>query len=181
MSVKRNLFANLALIAAEKLKYTYGWGNRSWQKDIESRCMLLEAAFTADAVERDFEVWCQEQLDASHIPSYPLSAYLKEVQERLGPKLQEPEKEMASEDEKALLIQVRRIGAASYDQTGYAPADKDVKSLLKSSSVEDILAALDEYAVSLDEKRAGTAMERFFKGGAATVIYAQAQRREKKS
>lgn len=165
-----SLLKDLPKIAAKVLKNTYGC--QPWMKE---RCGLLEEAHGTEAVKADFEVWCQEQIKASLNPRYPISDYMKVVDVRFGTVFVDPE-DIAQVDVND--PQVRRVASASYEQTGYVPPDGSVAKLLRAHLADEILAAMQEYAATLDEKHMQAGMNKFFTEGAATtVIYTQKQRK----
>lgn len=165
-----SLIKDLPRIAAKVLKNTYGC--QPWMKE---RCGLMEAAHGEAAVKEDFELWCQEQLKASLNPRYPISDYFKVADVRFGTVFADPDDvtQVDVSDPK-----VRFVASASYEQTGFVPPDAAVAKLLRAHTADEILAAMQEYASTLDEKHMQTGMNKFFTEGAAvTVIYTQKQRK----
>lgn len=72
---------------------------------------------------------------------------------------------------------IKKLSAITYDLTGFTPTPKQVADLLAEFSEQEILAALKEFAESLDDRDYKTEMRKFFKdGGCAVVIYAQKHR-----
>lgn len=165
-----SLMKDLPRIAAKVLKNTYG--SSPWMKE---KCALLEDAHGEAAVKTDFEAWCQEQLAASLNPRYPVSDYFKVVDVRFGTVFADPD-DIAQVDVHD--PQVRQVASASYEQTGYVPPDSSVAKLLRAHTADEILAAMREYAATLDEKHTQSGMNKFFTEGAATtIIYTQQQRK----
>jgi len=160
------LIKSLPKIAAEVLHNTH-----VGLKNMKEKFALIEIAYGRAAVEADFKKWCFEVQDRN--PRYPLTEYVKIVDERLG---------KVFEDKKADLTDPRiaQVSAASYEKTGFLPSARSVGNLLLSFTSEEIIAALNEYAAGLDSSELKFGMKMFFtEGGATAVIYARQKRAEK--
>ena len=160
------LLKNLRRISAEILKNTRGVPENLRKSD---KFMLLGVAYGNAAVENDFTKWCREQKTR---PRYPITEYLKSVDERLG----DGEEAAAKPDMED--PRIKPLSATIYDLTGFTPARKSVATLLLEYSEKEILDAAKEYVETLDDKDHKSGMKKFFTdGGCAVVIYAQKNRR----
>jgi len=165
-----SLMKEMPRIAAKVLKNTFG--TQPWMKE---KFGLLEDAHGEAEVIENFTAWCKEQRAASLNPRYPISDYLKVVDVRFGTVFVDPDDVVQVDVNDP---QVRQVSSASYEQTGYVPPDGAVAKLLRAHTAEEILAAMLEYASTLDEKHMQAGMNKFFTEGAATtVIYTQKQRK----
>ena len=134
---------------------------------------LIEEAYGRSAVEADFEKWCQELKDKN--PRYPLTEYVKVVDARLGPEFVEVSRSPELKDPR-----IKEVSAVAYELTGVLPPVRSVASLLQTCEPEEILAALREFASTLDEKEVKSGIKTFFAdGGAAAVILARRRRAER--
>ncbi len=162
------LMRTLPRIAAEVLKNTH-----VAPKNMKEKFLLLGRAYGEDAVEQDFRVWCQEQVEASLNPRYPLTDYIKVVDARLGKGFSEPSNSQTSLQDPT----VAQITSVAYEEMGYLPSNRAVSNLLRNFTVDEILAALREYTATLDDKELRSGIRQFFvDGGAAAVIYAMRKR-----
>jgi hypothetical protein len=160
------LIKTLPRIAARILHNTHV-GRQNMKEKFE----LLAAAYGANAVEEDFEKWCEEQVALELIPRYPITDYIKVVDTRLGPKFSDKKADLKDPN-------ISAISAVAYEKTGILPSVRSVANLLASFSLEEILGALTEYASTLDDKEVKTGMHNFFtEGGATAVIYARQRRK----
>jgi hypothetical protein len=160
-----SLQKSLPRIAARVLHNTHVGLSR-----MKEKFELIEEAYGRAAVEADFTLWCQEQMAASNNPKYPLTEYVKVVDSRLGPEF--AEKRPDTKDP-----QVSEISAVAYELTGVLPSVRSVATLLASCPAEEIIAALREFAKTLDEKDTKSGVRTFFaEGGAAAVILARRRR-----
>jgi hypothetical protein len=131
---------------------------------------LIEEAYGRSGTELDFERWCKEQVAAGNNPKYPLTEYVKVVDSRLGPEF--AEKRPDTKDP-----QVAAIMAVAYELAGVLPSVRSVAALLTTCLLDEILAALREFAGTLDEKDTKSGVRTFFaEGGAAAVILARRRR-----
>ena len=157
------LIKSLPRIAAKVLHNTH-----VGLKNMKEKFTLMEVAYGRAAVEADFEKFCYEVQERN--PRYPLTEYIKMVDERLGKVFEE--KKADPNDPR-----IAQISAASYEKTGFLPSARSVGNLLLSFSPEEIIAALNEYASTLDAVDLKFGMKMFFtEGGATAVIYARQKR-----
>ena len=164
---KKGLLRDFKFIAAKELQNSRGVPRNLSQSD---KFTLLEVAYGYARVAKDFRLWCRER--AASRPRYPITDYLRVVDERLG------DCEAATPKADLNDPRIRTISAAVYDLTGFAPTRKSVASLLTEYSELDILDATKEYVDTLDDKNFKTGMKAFFMdGGCAVVIYARSQRK----
>lgn len=129
---------------------------------------LIEVAYGRGDVEVDFEKWCQENKERN--PKYPLTEYVKVVDSRMGPKFSE--ESIDSKDPR-----ISEIAALSYELTSMLPSSRSISSLLSTFPLDEIVAALREYVLTLEEKEFKTSMRTFFsEGNAGAVILARRRR-----
>lgn len=159
-----SLQKSLPRIAARVLHNTHVGLSR-----MKEKFELIEAAYGRATVEKDFEAWCHE-VEATN-PRYPLTEYVKVVDQRLGPEF--IEKRPDTKDSR-----ISEISAVAYDLTGYLPSARSVATLLLSFEQDEILAALREYAPTLDDKDQKSGMRTFFTEGGATAVITARRRRE---
>lgn len=158
-----SLQKSLPRIAARVLHNTHVGLSR-----MKEKFELIEEAYGRAAVEADFEKWCQEIQERN--PRYPLTEYVKVVDARLGPKF--VDKSADTKDPR-----IAEISAVAYELTGALPSVRSVAMLLTSCESDEILAALKEFAATLDEKDTKSGIRTFFAdGGAAAVILARRRR-----
>jgi len=132
---------------------------------------LIETAYGKVTVEDDFEKWCNEWMSTMDAPPrYPLSEYVKVVDQRLGPQFAEPKVDVKDP-------RVASVMSVSYERTGFLPPVRSVAVLLADFEPEEIFGALREFADTLDEKEYKQGMKTFFAGGAAAVIITRRQRK----
>lgn len=163
------LIKTLPRIAARVLKNTH-----VGQSKMKEKFLLVAAAYGTMVVQDDFEKWCEEQVAAGLNPRYPLTEYIKVVDERLGKGFSEPS--MSQFDFKD--PNIAQISSQAYEATGYLPPVRSVASLLKEYPVEEIVAALVEYCHTLEEKDYRSGMRQFFvEGGATAVIHTRRKRK----
>jgi hypothetical protein len=163
-----SLQKSLPRIAARVLHNTHVGLSR-----MKEKFELIEAAYGRAAVEADFERWCNEIKDRN--PKYPLTEYVKVVDSRLGPEFAEKRADL--EDPR-----IAKVVAAAYEMTGVLPPARAVGTLLLSADLEELLAALKEYAGTLDEKEYKTGMRAFFtESGAVAVLLARKTRSQNAS
>ena len=167
------LIKSLPRIAARVLHNTHTGPVR-----LKEKFNLIESAYGRAAVETDFEAWCKEQRAAGMNPRYPLSEYIKVIDERFGTNFVEPSHSQFDVADPQILP----ISSLSYSKTGYLPSPKVISLLLKTFSSEEIIEAMKEYIVvneGYDKGDGGLKplMKQFFtEGGAAAVIFARRQR-----
>src|ERR1035437_73887 len=132
-------------------------------KSMKEKFSLIETAYGCAAVEEDFEKWCLDAQDRN--PRYPLTEYIKVIDERLGKVFEEKRADLKDP-------RIAQVSAASYEATGFLPSAQSVGNLLISFTPEEIIAALGEYASTLDGTEKKFGMKLFFmEGGATAVIY----------
>lgn len=159
-----SLMMSLPRIAAPILQKTF-----MSPRNLREKFSLIEEAYGVTVVEDDFGKWCLEVKD--NPPKYPVTAYLKLIDSRLGKTPLEPH---ANTKEPI----IAEIGALSYKMTGVLPSTRSIANLRLSYEADEIKAALTEYASSLDAKEYKPGMKTFFtEGGASAVIYARRQRK----
>ena len=162
------LIKSLPRIAARVLHNTHVGQSR-----FKEKFDLISEAYGAARVEEDFEKWCQELVDKGINPRYPMSEYIKVVDDRLGGGFVEPSRSQFDVNDP----QVVPLSAASYEATGYLPSPKVVSTLLKVFTSEEITAALKEYVSTLSERELKQGGKQFFtEGGASAVIHARRER-----
>lgn len=159
-----NLMKELPRIAARVLKNT-----RGVYPELKSRLGLVAEAYGTAAVAKDFEQWCG---NLAETPRYPISEYLKVVDSRLG----------NAEEFIALDLKnpaVPELASLTYELTGVLPSSISVAELLNLYSVDEVRAALTEFAEGLTERELKTSMRTFFANGgtgASAVIMARRRR-----
>lgn len=159
------LIKEMPKIAAKILKNTRG----SHPDFLKGRLELLELAYTAVTVARDFEEWCVQQNGVQ--VKYPISEYLKVVDSRLG---------LAPEEEPLQIAdpRVSEITSMSYELTGFLPPAKAVAELLVLHSIDEVKAALTEFVEGLTEREMKTSIKAFFvNGGSGAVAVIAARKR----
>ena len=165
------LIKSLPRIAAKVLHNTHVGQSR-----MKEKYALIASAYGRSIVERDFELWCQEQVTAGLNPRYPLTEYVKVVDERLGGGFVEPSRSQFDVADPQILP----ISSLSYESAGYLPSPKVISTLLKMFTADEITEAFKEYVSVLDDRDVKSGAKQFFtEGGAAAVIYARRQREEK--
>ena len=162
-----SLQKSLPKIAAKVLQNTHVVLSR-----MRDKFDLIEIAYGSHAVEADFEKWCRERLEAGERPRYPLSEYVKVVDQRLGPEFAEPSKSQLPTDDP----RIAEFVGVVYDETGYLPTTRSIAALMTMFPLEEIIAAFKEYAATLDSKDYKVSMKTFFAEGAAGVIFARRRR-----
>jgi len=164
------LLKKLPRIAAKVLCNTHVGQSR-----MKEKFELVEVAYGEATVVEDFEKWCHELIEKNLNPRYPLTEYIKVVDERLGGGFTEPSHSQFDVNDPRILP----ISSPCYEETGYLPSPKVVLALLAAFSSEEILAALKEYTNTLSEKELKSGAKQFFtEGGAAAVIHARRERRQ---
>jgi hypothetical protein len=159
-----SLRKELPRIAARVLENTH-----VFPKHLKEKYELIEEAFGAARVLRDFEDWCNEVKEQN--PRYPLTKYMIVVDSRLGRATTEPEPDVKDPA-------VAEICALTYKLTGETPSARAVAKLRLSYDAAEIKAALTEYASKLEEKEFKSGVRTFFTdGGATAVIYARRNRK----
>ena len=158
-----SLQKSLPRIAARVLHNTHVGLSR-----MKEKFELIEEAYGRSAVEADFEKLCLEIQDRN--PRYPLTAYVKVVDARLGPAFAEAHADLKDPH-------ISEISAVVYELTGVLPSVRSVANLLASCEAVEILGAFREFATTLDEKETKSGVRTFFaEGGAAAVILARRRR-----
>ena len=158
-----SLQKSLPRIAARVLQNTHVGLSR-----MKEKFELIEEAYGRAAVEMDFENWCREVKERN--PRYPLTEYVKVVDQRLGPEFAETRADTKDP-------RISEISAVAYELTGVLPTIRSVANLLTTCEQEEIIAALREFAGTLDEKDTKSGVRTFFaEGGAAAVILARRRR-----
>lgn len=158
------LMRELALASAKVLHNTH-----VAPKALEFKFELIAEAYGHAAVVADFTAWCQE--NAAQQPHYPITDYMKLVDERLGGA---PEQKRADTEDP----RIKEISTRCYELTGWLPPVSAVADLLLDFPPEEINAALKEYSDPLTEKEVKVAMKQFFsEGGAVAVILARRRRK----
>ena len=160
-----NLMKELPKIAARVLKNT-----RCVHPEMKSRMALLTEAYGAAAVARDFEAWCIEHQNEQ--TQYPISAYLKIIDSRLG--AAPPPSELDIKNP-----QVGELVSMTYELTSVLPSAVSVAELLALYSMEEIKAALTEFADGLTERELKSSIRNFYANGgagASAVILARRRR-----
>jgi hypothetical protein len=159
------LIKSLPRIAARILQNTH-----VGRMDMTEKFELIEAAYGRAVVEEDFEKWCEEVRDRN--PRYPLTEYIKVVDSRLGRGFEEKRADLKDP-------RIADIASLSYEKTGVLPSARSVGNLLLDFSPEEIKAALNEYASTLDDKEVKSGMRAFFtEAGCVAVIMSQRRRKE---
>ena len=123
-----SLQKSLPRIAAKVLQNTHVGLSR-----MKDKFELIEMAYGKSAVESDFEKWCQEQVAKEERPRYPLSEYVKVVDQRLGPQFAEAHIETKDP-------RISQISAVVYERTGYLPTVRSVATMLASFSLDEIIS-----------------------------------------
>lgn len=160
------LMKELPKIAARVLQNT-----RGVYPDLKPRLELLEEAYGAAAVARDFELWCKAisgMMDS--IPRYPISDYLKVIDTRLGSAAEEVQLDTKNP-------QVAELVSLSYELTNVLPSATAVAKLLAIYTLDEVKAALVEFIESLEEKHVRGGMHLFYKDGGADAIILARRRR----
>lgn len=163
-----SLVKALPRIAAQELHNTH-----CFPQNLKTKYELIAEAYGAARVEDDFREWCIEVREQP--PRYPITAYLKFVDQRLGPKF-------ADQKENVVDVKDPRIPhliAAIYEFTGFGVHAKALANFLADFSEDEILAAVREYSSTLDEKEIKSEMRSFFHEGVGIgIIYAQRKRHD---
>lgn len=168
MSKNESLSETLPIIAATVLHNTH-----VFRDSLKKKYKLIATAYGAATVEADFEEWCHELVEAGRNPQYPITEYMKVVDTRLGKSFEEKKADLKDP-------RIVEIASLSYAETGFVPSNRSVGNLLLDFSVEEIKAALTNYAATLDDKEVKNGMKTFFtEGGAAAVIMTYRQRNPK--
>jgi hypothetical protein len=158
-----SLGKKLPRIAAKILHNT-----RCIPQNLKFKFELIAQAYGEAAVERDFELWCREHVE-ENLP-YPITAYLKVIDARLGSVPEEPRPDFKNP-------QIEDLSSFAYELTGMLPPKHTVAELLMTYPVDEIRAALEEYAENLTEKETKGALRAFWSdGGAGAVILARRRR-----
>jgi hypothetical protein len=165
--MQNNLLKSLARIAARELKNTQGV-HPQWKEKAE----LLMEAHGSDKVIEDFKAWIETVRDDK--PENPVSAYLKKADARLcdAPGL--------SEDDPRITEIISHV----YLRSKRPASKKDVSNLLDDKyTVEEIVAAWNDYSSNLDDREIKYAVKHFFQdGGARGIILArQMQKQQEKN
>lgn len=152
---KPALARSLELAAAKIFKRTRGVQFR-FDHQFE-QVELMQVTYGGVAVIDDFKKWGAEQ---DQDIRYPLSEYLKVVDERLGhtQKQDAPDPNMT------------RLLAVVYEYTGDLPSQAVVRKLLEKWTIDDLIAGFNEFASGLDEKQMKTAIRKFFIDGGADIV-----------
>jgi hypothetical protein len=159
------LMKELPKIAARLLKNT-----RGAHPDLKSRLELLEEAYGAAAVARDFEDWCREVGIRNENPRYPFSEYMKVVDSRLGNAVAEIKPDIKEP-------QVAELVSLTYEMTTILPSATSVAKLLALYPLAEVKDALAEFVESLEEKNVRGGMYLFYnEGGADAIILARRRR-----
>lgn len=167
------MIKSLPRIAARVLHNTHVGQSR-----MKEKFELLSAAYGEATVVEDFEKWCYELAEQKLNPRYPLTDYIKVVDERLGGGFTEISRSQFDISDSRILP----ISSLCYQETGYLPSPKVILTLLNAFSSEDIVEALKEYASLLSDKELKQGAKQFFtEGGAAAVIHARRQRSQKEA
>lgn len=154
------LIKSLPKIAARVLKNTWGL-----PPQYKSKLELVQEAYGTNAVEIDFEKWCEEVKDSN--PRYPVSEYLKVIDSRLGSAPKDEEKDPRIED----------ISALTYKLTHRPAPPRHVRELLAQYSLDEITSALREYIEGIEDRELAYAPRTFFvEGGCGAIITARKQR-----
>lgn len=162
------LIKSLPKIAARILHNTHVGQSR-----MKEKFDLITEAYGESVVLDDFEKWCQEMVDKHLNPRYPITEYIKIIDDRLGGGFTEPSQSQFDVNDPRILS----ISSPCYEMTGYLPSPKVVLALLNAFNSEEIIFALEEYVSSLSEKELKIGAKQFFtEGGAAAVIYARRNR-----
>jgi hypothetical protein len=117
---------------------------------------LMEAVYGISKVLEDFEVWAQT---ADKGMRYPMSEYLKVVDERLG--------QVATEEEDP---RITKIAALVYEVTNDIVPKNIIKRLLEKLSVEDIEYGFLEFTAGMNEEKMKTAVKKYFQDGGAEAV-----------
>jgi len=155
------LIKTLPKIAARVLKNTWGV-----LPQMKPRLELVEEAYGAAAVEKDFEQWCEEVKDIN--PRFPVPEYLKLIDSRLGSVPKEDERDP----------RVEEISALTYKLTRRPAPPKNVRELLSQYSLEEIASALQEYVEGIEDRELAYAARTFFVDGGCTAVIISRRQRE---
>jgi hypothetical protein len=156
----------LALIAADRLKNTRGVHPN--QKD---RLQLIEKAYGAGWLEKDFADWCEDARVENRNYPYPISEYLKVVDARY--RTGEVKSGIVDADDP----NITAVAARVYELTGRTPSKFEVQAYLEKNSAADIIAAFEEYFSGLDEREQKYAVRNaFHEGGLAAVLAIRVKR-----
>jgi hypothetical protein len=159
------LMKELPKIAARILKNT-----RGAHPDLKSRLELLEEAYGASAVARDFDDWCNGKVLGGENPKYPFSEYMKVVDSRLGHAPEETKLDIKDP-------QVAELVSLSYEMTSILPSATSVAKLLALYPLAEVKDALVEFTESLEEKNVRGGMYLFYNEGGADAIILVRRRR----
>jgi hypothetical protein len=133
-------------------------------KNLKEKFELIATAYGAATVEADFEEWCEGLVEKGTNPRYPITEYVKVVDERLGKSFEEKKADLKDP-------RIVEIASLSYSETGFVPSGRSVGNLLLDFSLDEIKSALVNYASTLNDKEVKSGMKTFFtEGGAAAVI-----------
>lgn len=158
------LIKSLPKIAARVLKNTWGVPPQYKQK-----LELIQEAYGQAAVENDFTAWCEEVKDTN--PRYPVTAYLKVVDSRLGSASKDDEKDP----------RIAEISAVTYRLVHRPSPPRSVQEMLVIFSADEIISALNEYVEGIEEREYSFAVRAFFiEGGCAAIITARKQREQER-
>lgn len=156
-----NLIKELRRIAAKELHNT-----RGIPRNMDAKIEYIELAWGRAEIIDDFLKWCQEPENQSN--PYPVTAYLRQIDSRLG---HEPAKPAAEDP------QVKELQAFVYEQADFLPNTKHLRDLLALHSLEDIKHAFKEYLLVVDGTNRASSMKNFFENdGAGAVIAARKKR-----
>jgi hypothetical protein len=158
-----SLVKDMQKIAARKLQNT-----RGVPRNMKDKLELIDLAFGRAAVLVDFEAWCDENADRT-LP-YPVTEYLRMIDARLG-----NTSKVDPADER-----IKQLVAVTYELTSILPHSRAVRELLALHSAEEIMAALKEFVLTIDEKDMKASIRAFFDDqGASAVIYSRKKREAK--
>lgn len=156
-----NLVKELRRIAAKELHNT-----RGIPQNMNAKIEYIELAWGHAEIVEDFRRWCQEP-DNRQNP-YPVTAYLRQIDSRLG---HEPAKPAAEDP------QVKELQSFVYESAEFLPNVKYLRELLAVHSLDDIKHAFREYLLVIGDANRATALKNFFENdGAGAVIAARKKR-----
>lgn len=127
---------------------------------LDRQLELVASVYGFAAIEADFEQWCESVKADS--PRYPISEYLKHIDERLGGRREQSKPSASPEAE--------RVGILAYRLTNKIPSTSSVQSLLSDFPESEITAAFSEYVASLGPSQRSWAVKMFFIDGQGRIV-----------
>ncbi len=152
------LIKRLSKIAAKELRNTRGVAPQ-WKEKLT----LVGEAYGEVEVEKDFLDWIDEI--RNNPPEYPISVYLKIVDERF-----KSTEQSAAQNNPNIV----RLSAQAFEVTGRTPSNGDIVGALEKYSADMIHEAFRNYISGLDERELKYATRNFYVyGGLDAIIEVQ--------